>query len=230
MRTFKHKLINWLMEFVEMKWKQMESWNLLVLLNGPKRTRPHAIQQFNFDLISALPNGRNQSKWMLTADAAPSQTAIQDELRNCLGWLGEWARNQLIKLIDEGVSEPATKASKPNNNQSINSIKLIVDFVGVACLLGCPTNFIENEIECFLSLFGRQLSLFICWLWLPPSTANEFRYIDFINSASSFLVILLFFKRETSGGMNWIVFLSLISESKGKWRVGWMESCWANNP
>ena len=90
MRTFKHKLINWLMEFVEMKWKQMESWNLLVLLNGPKRTRLHAIQQFNFDLISALPNGRNQSKWMLTADAAPRQTAIQDELRNCLPRRVEW--------------------------------------------------------------------------------------------------------------------------------------------
>ena len=52
--------------------------------------------------------------------------------------------------MNEGVSEPATKASKPNNNQSINSIKLIVDFVGVACLLGCPRKKIEN----LFGLFG----------------------------------------------------------------------------
>ena len=45
---------------------------------------PHAIQQFNFDLISALPNGRNQSKWMLTADAAPRE------------WMNEiWLWNQI---------------------------------------------------------------------------------------------------------------------------------------
>ena len=106
-------------KFVEMKWKQMESWNLLVLLNGPKRTRPHAIQQFNFDLISALPNGRNQSKWMLTADAAPRQTAIQDELRIvCCGVFDGFADGfSLVGVMGGGTANGSAKKRKQANQQ-----------------------------------------------------------------------------------------------------------------
>ena len=128
----------------------MNQW-MELLVDSMKLLFPlHAIQQFNFDLISALPNGRNQSKWMLTADGAamesinewinfslwmkligdPAAGAIEgDEMDWGLCWMGglwalqrQWLRPKKQTNPNQSINSSSMKPNQTQPNEA-NQIK-----------------------------------------------------------------------------------------------------------